>query len=142
MRPDLSPEVTDAIGVRIPVGFGTVNPYLLTDDAPRLLRFLVEGLGGIEILRHMDGPRVANAQVRLGTSAVMVSQASPAVPAMPASLYLFVADADASMKKAIEAGADMVMSVADMPYQDRQGGVRDPCGNIWWISQRLVDGPY
>jgi PhnB protein len=134
--------VTDAIRVRIPVGFGTVNPYLLTDDAPRLLRFLVEGLGGIEILRHMDGPRVANAQVRLGTSAVMVSQASPAVPAMPASLYLFVADADASMKKAIEAGADMVMSVADMPYQDRQGGVRDPCGNIWWISQRLVDGPY
>jgi hypothetical protein len=21
-------------------------------------------------------------------------------------------------------------------------GVYDPCGNIWWISQRLDDGPY
>ncbi len=27
-------------------------------------------------------------------------------------------------------------------YGDRQGGVRDAWGNIWWISQRLVDGPY
>jgi PhnB protein len=29
-----------------------------------------------------------------------------------------------------------------MPYNDRQGGVADPSGNIWWLSQRLVPGPY
>jgi len=29
-----------------------------------------------------------------------------------------------------------------MPYQDRQGGVKDPFENLWWISQRLVDEPY
>jgi PhnB protein len=29
-----------------------------------------------------------------------------------------------------------------MPYGDRQGGVRDPAGNIWWISQRIVRAPY
>ena len=34
------------------------------------------------------------------------------------------------------------MAVADMPYDDRQGGVRDRGGNIWWISQRLVREPY
>jgi PhnB protein len=34
------------------------------------------------------------------------------------------------------------MEVADMPYGDRQGGVRDAWGNLWWISQRLVDAPY
>jgi PhnB protein len=27
-------------------------------------------------------------------------------------------------------------------YDDRQGGIVDPAGNIWWISQRLVDKPY
>jgi len=21
-------------------------------------------------------------------------------------------------------------------------GVKDPCGNVWWISQRLEDGPF
>jgi PhnB protein len=128
--------------MRIPPGFNTVAPYFFSDDAAALVRFMVEGLGGIQTLRHMDGDRVANAQVRLGTSTVMVSQATPSFPAMPMSVYLFVDDANASMSRALAAGANKVMDVADMPYKDRQGGVKDPCGNIWWLSQRLVDGPY
>lgn len=128
--------------MRIPPGFNTVAPYFFTDGAPGLVRFLVEGLGGEEVLRHMDGDRIANAQVRLGSSTVMVSQASPAFAAMPASIYLYVEDADAAMANALAAGATKIMDVSDMPYQDRQGGVKDSCGNIWWLSQRLVDGPY
>jgi PhnB protein len=27
------------------------------------------------------------------------------------------------------------------PYGDRLGGVRDAQGNLWWISQRLVEAP-
>ena len=34
------------------------------------------------------------------------------------------------------------MDVADMDYGDRQGGVKDKAGNIWWLSQRLEDKPY
>ena len=71
----------------------------------------------------------------------MVSESVPEFPAMPASYYLYVENADAAMAKAIAAGAIQIMAVADMPYKDRQGGVKDPCGNIWWISQRLEDGP-
>jgi PhnB protein len=33
------------------------------------------------------------------------------------------------------------MAVGDMPYGDTQGGARDTDGNIWWISQRLVEAP-
>jgi PhnB protein len=61
---------------------------------------------------------------------------------MAASYYLYVEDADASMKRAIEHGATLVMAVGDMPYGDRQGGVRDAHGNLWWISQRIVEEPY
>jgi PhnB protein len=128
--------------MRIPPGFNSVTPYFFVDGAPRFIDFLVHGLGGAEVGRHMDGERIANAQVRLGTSTVMISEGSPAFPAMPASYYLYVEDADAAMIKAIGAGATLIMEVADMPYGDRQGGVRDLCGNLWWISQRLVDGPY
>jgi PhnB protein len=46
------------------------------------------------------------------------------------------------MQRAIHAGGVQIMPVADMPYGDRQGGVKDPWGNIWWISQRLVDRAY
>ena len=96
--------------MHVPPGFNTVTPYVFIEGAARFMEFLVQGLGGIEILRHMNGDRIANDQVRIGTSTLMVSEASTAFPAMP--------------------------------YGDRQGGIKDPCGNIWWLSQRLIPGPY
>ena len=128
--------------MRIPSGFNTVTPYFFVEGAERFIEFLVQGLEGIEVSRHMNGDRIANAQVRLGTSTVMVSEASAGFPAMQASYYLYVENADESMQRAIAAGATKIMEVADMPYQDRQGGIRDQFGNLWWLSQRLTDGPY
>lgn len=61
---------------------------------------------------------------------------------MSSSYYLYVEDADASMERALEHGAKLEMEVADMPYGDRQGGIRDAHGNIWWISQRTIHAPY
>lgn len=128
--------------MHIPPGFNSITAYFFVDDANDFIEFLVNGLGGTEALRHMDGDRIANAQVAINDSTVMVSEATSAFPAMPSSHYLYVADADAAMDKAVAAGAEKIMDVSVMPYQDRQGGVRDKHGNIWWLSQRLVDGPY
>ena len=127
----------------IPPGFNTITPYFFVDDAEVFVSFLVQGLGGTETCRTMrpDG-FIANVQVRLGTSTVMVSEATTQYPAMAAAYYLYVDDADASMRRAIEHGASLEMVVGDMPYGDRQGGVRDAHGNIWWISQRTLHEPY
>jgi PhnB protein len=128
--------------MHLPPGFNTVTPYFFVTGAHGFIDFLVQGLGGREISRHMNGDRIANAQVQLGTSTVMVSEASPDYPAMQASYYLYVEEAASAMSRAVAAGATEIMAVMDMPYGDRQGGVRDPHGNLWWLSQRLVDGPY
>jgi PhnB protein len=127
----------------IPPGFHTVTPYFLVKDADLFVDFLVRGLGGSERFRNLrpDG-KIANAQVRLGTSTVMVSEASGRLPPMSASYYLYVSDAQQSVKQALAHGATLVTEVADMPYGDRQGGVRDTHGNLWWVSQRLTDQPY
>ena len=126
-----------------PPGFATVTPYFVADDADAFIAFLINGLGGehLETTRRDDG-KIANAQIRLGNAAVMVGQTRPGSTATQANYYLYVADADASMARAIAAGATEIMAVANMPYDDRQGGVRDAHGNIWWISQRLVAGGY
>jgi PhnB protein len=126
----------------VPPGFNTVTPYFFVERAADFLDFLVEGLGGKEIGRTMDGNRIANAQVQLGTSTVMVSEASPAFPAMAGSYYLYVENADEAMAKAVDVGAAQISAIGDMPYGERQGGIRDKHGNIWWLSQRLVPGPY
>ena len=86
--------------MRIPPGFNTIAPYLFVGGAARRIDFLVAGLGGVEIGRHVVGNRIANAQVRIGDSTLMISEASAAVPAMPASCDLYVDDADASMQRA------------------------------------------
>ena len=72
----------------------------------------------------------------------MVSEASDQYPAMPGSYYLFVEDADETLRRAVEHGATVEMEVMNMSYGDRQGGVKDAHGNYWWISQRLVHAPY
>lgn len=125
-----------------PPGFATVTPYIFADDAPSFCHFLVEGLGAEEISRDLDGDRIVNAQFRLGNAMLMVSEAGRGFPAMPASYYLYVDDADAAQRRAIAAGATEVSPVRNQSYGDRQGGVRDPHGNLWWISQRLVEGGY
>lgn len=127
----------------IPPGFSTVTPYVFVTGAEQFVSFLVDGLGGVETCRSLrpDG-RIANVQVLIGSSTIMASEAGPQYPPMPAAFYLLVEDARASMQRALAHGATLEMAVADMPYGDRQGGVRDAHGNLWWISQRLVEEPY
>jgi PhnB protein len=127
----------------VPPGFHSVTPYFFVADADAFLAFLVAGLDAVEIHRTIgpDG-RIANAQVQLGDAMVMVSEASAAYPPMASAYYLYVADAHAAMQRALQHGGKLEMEVADMPYGDRQGGVRDAHGNIWWISQRIVEEPY
>lgn len=126
-----------------PPGFHTVAPYFFVQDAERFVTFLIQGLDGEEVCRSMrPNGDIQNVQVRIGDSTVMVSEATARYPAMSGAFYLYVEDAHASMARALGAGGQLEMAVADMPYGDRQGGVRDPHGHIWWISQRLVNEPY
>jgi len=127
----------------VPEGFGVVTPYIFADGAEEYVRFLEAAFGAHEIGRSTapDG-RIANCQLRFSAATIMVSEASDQFPATRAAHYLYVADADAAMAKAEQAGAEKIMEVGDMPYGDRQGGVRDPAGNIWWVSQRMTAAPY
>lgn len=127
----------------IPDGFSTITPYFFVRDADDFVAFLKAAFGGEELGRstRSDG-KIANAQIRVGTSTVMVSEAPEQYKAMRSAYYLYVEDADASMKRALENGAVLEMEVDNMPYGDRQGGVADPFGNIWWLSQRLERKPY
>lgn len=129
--------------MHVPPGFTTLFPYLFVQGARAYLDFLAEGLGG-EILDVHDRPDglVANAQIRFGDTVIMVSDAGEGRAPTRGTYYLYVGDADAAMARGLAAGGSEEMEVADRDYGDRQGGLRDPAGNIWWISQRLAPGPY
>ncbi len=126
----------------IPPGFQTVSPYIFCDDAASLAAFLAQAFGARERGRTEVAGRIANLQLQIGTVTLMLAESDERYAARPSAFYLYVDDAEVAVKRALEVGATLEMQVMDMPYDDRQGGVVDPAGNIWWISQRLVDAPY
>lgn len=119
----------------VPDGYHTVTPYLTVKGVAGLIDFLKQAFDAVETER-LPGPdgKVGHAEVRIGDSVVMMGEA-PGEP-MPAMLYLYVADADASYKRALEAGATSLMEPADQFYGDRSGGVKDPFGNCWYVATR------
>ena len=100
----------------IPPGFNTVTPYFFVSNAEAFVRFLVQGLGGTETCRtKRPNGLIANVQVQLGSSTVMVSEATERYKPMTAAYYLYVEDADASMLRALKQGAMLEMEVAICP---------------------------
>lgn len=127
-----------------PEGYGTVFPYIMVKDARAFMRFLRDVFDASELGRtELPDGRVANMRVRIGRSKFMVAEPESSMLApMPCAHYVYVEDVDGTLQKAIDNGANKLFEAADMPYGDRQAGISDPFGNLWWISRRLVDEDY
>ena len=57
----------------------------------------------------------------------------------PISLFIYVADADATFKQSVAAGCAATTPVADMFWGDRAGNVQDPFGYSWMIATHTQD---
>jgi len=122
------------MAARLPDGWHTITPRLVVHDPAALVMFLRTVFGATGRF-HADRP----SEMRIGDSIVMVSGVDPRDP-MPACLYVYVEDADATWQRAIDAGAMSIEDPADMPYGDRRGMVKDPFDNVWQIATRSVSG--
>lgn len=124
----------------IPDGYGTVTPWIIGPDTDGLMRFLTEAFGAEEISRLADEHgRIGHAEMRLGSSIVMMFDNLPHWPATPALLRLYVPDADATFARALAAGATPVTEVTHLAFGDRVGRVRDPWGNLYWLQTRVEE---
>ncbi len=117
----------------IPDGWHTVTPRLVVRDPAALVHFLRRAFGATGDLQ-IDRPSL----MRIGDSIVMVTGVDPR-EAMPAFLYVYVDEADAVYRRALEAGATSLEEPDDMPYGDRRAMVEDPYGNIWQIATYRPD---
>ena len=126
----------------VPEGYHSVTPYLVVTGADKLIAFMQKAFGATVNFK-LEGPdgKIGHAEMQVGDSRIILGEAKKAWKPMPTGIYLYVKDSDAVYKKALEAGAESVMEVANQFYGDRHGGVRDPSGNLWWISTRVEDVP-
>jgi uncharacterized glyoxalase superfamily protein PhnB len=125
----------------IPDGYHSVTPYLVVQGAAKLIEFLKKAFGAEEVFPPMRGPdgAIMHAELRIGDSIVMMGDAGGEFQPMQSMIHLYVGDADAVCKRALQAGATSVRELADQFYGDRSAGVKDLCGNFWWIATHKED---
>jgi PhnB protein len=111
-----------------PPGWHTVTPRIVVREAAQLVDFIKRVFDASGEYRP-DTPAI----VRIGDSIVMISEPGVRAPA-PAFLYVYVEDADATYRRAVDAGARSTEPPANMPYGDRRAMVEDRWGNTWQIA--------
>ncbi|MHC4924442.1 MAG: VOC family protein [Planctomycetota bacterium] len=135
----------------IPEGAEGVIPHLICKGAGEALEFYKNAFGAEEVMR-MPGPdgRLMHAEIRIGGSLVFVADDHPemcggverhplALGGTPVTVHRYVTDCDASVNRAVEAGASMVMPPQDMFWGDRYGIVADPYGHQWSLATHTHD---
>lgn len=53
--------------------------------------------------------------------------------------HLYVRDVDATVARAVAAGAKVVRPVQDQFYGDRSGSLEDPFGHRWYVATHTKD---
>ena len=126
----------------IPDGFHTITPYLFAHSASRLIEFISAAFEGELIFQQKrpDGA-VMHATMRIGDSMLMLADATREFGPMPSSIYLYVTDCDAVYQRALGSGGVSIFPMMTLPSGERYGGVKDPCGNIWWVATHVEDVP-
>jgi PhnB protein len=124
----------------VPKGLNDVNVYMHPLRAEPVISFLKRAFGAREIAKYASPDGVVHhAEIRVGSSVVEMGEAHGKYPAMPTMFYLYVPDCDAVYRRALAAGATSISELADQPYGDRSGGVKDAFGNQWYIATHVRD---
>jgi PhnB protein len=117
-------------------GLTAITPYIVTRPAARFIEFLKAAFSATERIR-MPAPEgsIMHAEIAIGNGAIEVSDGNAEYPTAPAAIHLYVDDADATFERALRAGATSLAAVADQPWGDRWGSVKDQFGNHWYIAK-------
>ncbi len=121
-----------------------VIPAMRYHDAPAAIEWLCKAFG---FEKHLVVPgengTIAHAQLTFGNGMIMLGTARDdefgKVVKPPRDLggigsqspYIIVADADAHYRRAVAAGAKIVLDIEDKDYGGRGYTCRDPEGHVW-----------
>ena len=120
--------------------------YLRVQDAPKAIDFYREAFGAVEKFRLAEpGGRIGHAELELGGTTLMLSDEYPefgiygpkTIGGTSATLHLHVDDADAMIRRAVAAGAEVLREPQDQFYGERSGTLRDPFGHEWNIGHQI-----
>ena len=128
----------------------TFAPYLVVSDAAAAIDFYKSAFGAVELVRHPapGTDKLMHAHLVVHGGHLMLSddfsqsmggksEKPEALGGSPVTFHIHTDDADAVWEKAVAAGAEITMPIANQFWGDRYGQLRDPFGHKWSIGQTL-----
>jgi uncharacterized glyoxalase superfamily protein PhnB len=122
--------------------------YLCVKNAGKAIAFYKAAFGATEKFRLTEpGGRIGHAELLFGKDTLMLADEFPEMgflapaPESPRTfvIHLHVDDADATIARAVEAGATLVRPAQDQFYGERSGTVRDPFGYDWMPGHSIEE---
>ncbi len=124
-----------------PLTLGGVVPYLTVGGAVKAADFYVKAFGAKVVAQHPvdEQGRTMHVHLHINGGSVMLSDAYPEhghALQQPQSfnLHLQVDDVDPVWKRAVDAGAEVVLPLQLMFWGDNYGQVKDPFGVLWSLA--------
>ena len=128
----------------------TFAPYLTVSNAAAAIDFYKLAFGAIELARHPapGTDKIMHAHLVVHGGHLLLSddfsqmagrrsETPEALGGSPVTFHLQTDNADAVWEKAVAAGAEITMPLADQFWGDRYGQLRDPFGQKWSVGQAL-----
>lgn len=119
----------------LPAGSNTVNPFLMTDDAARIIDFVIEVFGATDVpeARTVDTDGlILHSELRIGDSVITVADRKPDWSFTPGFIQVYVDDVEGTLERAVGLGARIVTRPTDF-FGDTFSRFADPSGNLWWV---------
>jgi PhnB protein len=131
----------------VPSGHRTATPFLVVDDAAEAIDFYTRAFGAKELMRVEHNGRISHAQFSIGNSRLMLSdehlEAGVRGPrsygGSPLRIFLYVANVDSFVGRAVAIGAKLQQPVDEKRYGDRSGSIEDPFGYTWHVATHRKD---
>ncbi|RYF99473.1 MAG: VOC family protein [Chitinophagaceae bacterium] len=124
----------------VPDNYTAVTPWLITPSTAQTISFLESVFGAEEIpnsrLLNNEGI-VIHAVVKLGDAMILLFDSRHDWGPTPAFLNLYVKDVEATLQRALQAGATTVTDLTTLWFGEKVCRILDPFGNLFWINERI-----
>ena len=120
--------------LKVATGHQQVMSYLTVKGAYNFMDFLKNVFNAEEQLTvPRDKDLVMHAEMKIGDTTLLITDAVAETPANPAELFIYVKDTDAIYKKALKQGATALLEPETSEFVKRTAGIKDSFGNTWWL---------
>src|SRR6185503_19564978 len=140
--------MSEAAEKKIPGNTSVVIPRLFCRDVAAEIDFCKGTFEAVDV-NSRPGPdgRVAHALLTIGPAMIVIEAEWPGLttraPApdgsSPVVIYVYVADADKTVERAVARGATILIPLANQFWGDRTSWIMDPAGHVWTIATRIEE---